>query len=380
MRILYWTPLFPPEIGGIEIVAQKMVTGLRDRGHQLSVLASHGSLPQPDETIFEGVPIRRFHFWQALSRRDLGRIGIIRRQIEALIKDFRPDIIHCNFSGYTAFFQLAGARAFPTPLLVALHSSLHGKNSGADTVLGNLLRAADWVTAVSQSTLDDARAIAGEIGGRSSVIYNGQTLASSDPWPLHWDEPRLMGIGRMAPEKGFDLAISALKPLRKRFPRLTLSLVGDGPERAALERQANDLGLGKAVKFVGEVSNRQIPDLLNEATIVLIPSRCREAFSQVAVEAAQMGRPVVAAATGGLREVVLEGETGLLVEMANAPALAAAVETLLVDPERTGKMGENGRKRALTLFTPERMILEYESLYQRLATANPKEKDQEHRQ
>ncbi|MCJ7525704.1 MAG: glycosyltransferase family 4 protein [Candidatus Aminicenantes bacterium] len=371
MRILYWTPLFWPETAGIEVVAQNMVTGLRDRGHQLLVMASHGSTLQPDDTTYEGVPIRRFHFWQALSRRDLGLIAAIRREVAALIKGFQPDVIHCNFSGYTAYFQLANAKACQAPLLIALHSSLFGRGTGADTVLGNLLRAADWVTAVSQSTLDDARAIAGEIGGRSSVIYNGLTLRASDPAPLPWAEPRLMAIGRLAFEKGFDLAIAALKLLRERFPRLTLHLVGDGPERAALQRQASDLGIEKSVEFVGMVPNRMIPDLLKRATIVLIPSRSRESFSLVAVEAAQMGRPVVAAAAGGLREVVREGETGLLVELESPQAIATAVGTLLVDPQRTGKMGNDAREWARNAFGLDRMIGEYETVYRRLAVAKP---------
>ena len=371
MKILYWTPLFCPETGGIEIVAQKMVTGLRDRGHQLLVMASHGSTLQPDDTTYEGIPIRRFHFWQALSRRDSGLIAAIRREIAVLIKDFQPDIIHCNFSGYTAYFQLAVAKTCRAPLLLVLHSSLFGRETGSDTVLGKLMSSADWVTAVSQSTLDDARTVAPVICDRSSVIYNGQTFAACDPAPLPWDESRLMVIGRLAFEKGFDVAIAALKLLRERFPRLTLHLVGDGPERAALQRQAGDLGIEQSVEFVGKVPNRMIPGLLNRATIVLIPSRSRESFSLVAVEAAQMGRPVVAAAAGGLREVVRAGETGLLVEMESPQAIATAVGTLLADPQRTGKMGNDAREWARNAFGLDRMIAEYEDVYRRLAAAKP---------
>jgi glycogen(starch) synthase len=180
-----------------------------------------------------------------------------------------------------------------------------------------------------------------------------------------------MSIGRLTCEKGFDLAIAALKLLLERFPRLTLHLVGDGPERAALQRQASDLGIEKSVEFVGMVPNRMIPDLLKRATIVLIPSRSRESFSLVAVEAAQMGRPVVAAAAGGLREVVREGETGLLVELESPQAIATAVGTLLVDPQRTGKMGNDAREWALNAFGLDRMMNEYETVYRRLAAAKP---------
>ena len=335
-------------------------------------MASHGRARlQPDDTTYEGIPVRRFHFWQALSRREPSLIAAIRREISVLIKDFQPDVIHYNFSGYTAYFQLAVAKTCRAPLLLVLHSSLFGRETGSDTVLGKLMSSADWVTAVSRSTMDDARAIAKEIGGRSSVIYNGLTLRACDPSPLPWAEPRLMVIGRLAFEKGFDVAIAALKLLRERFPRLTLHLVGDGPERAALQRQASDLGIEQSVEFVGMVPNRMIPGLLKLATIVLIPSRSRESFSLVAIEAAQMGRPVVAAAAGGLREVVREGETGLLVELESPQSIATAVGTLLANPQRTGKMGNYAREWARNAFGLDRLMGEYETVYRRLAAAKP---------
>jgi glycogen(starch) synthase len=367
MKVLYWTPLFGAEIGGIEIVARDMVRAMRQHGHRLLVIAAHGPIVQPDEEWDDGIPVRRFHFWRSLAGRDLGLIAAIRRQTAAIQKDFQPDVVHSNFSGYTAYFQQAIAAATRAPLLVSLHSSLLGQRSGADTVLGNLLRAADWVTAVSCSTLNDARAIAPEIDGRSSVIYNGQAPAAAAAMPLPWGMPRLMTIGRLVPEKGFDLAISAMKLLRADFPHLTLHMVGAGPERAALQRQASDSGLENSIKFIGEVPHDSIQDQLNRATIVIVPSRCQESFSLVAVEAALMGRPVVATASGGLNEVVLDKKTGLLVEMENPGAIAAAVKELLAHPDLAIEMGENGKERALRIFTLERMVSEYEDIYLRLA-------------
>lgn len=367
MTILYWTPLFGSEIGGIEIVARAMVRALRQRGHRLLVIAAHGPSAQPDEGEDDGIPIRRFHFCQSLAGRDLGRIAAIRRQAAAIQNDFQPDVVHNNFSGHTAYFQLAIAAATRVPLLVSLHSSLQGQRGGADTVLGNLLRTADWVTAVSRSTLDDARAIVPEIENRSSVIYNGRAPFAPTLVPLPLTMPRLVAIGRLVPEKGFDLAIGALNLLRAEFPDLVLHLVGAGPERAALQKQVNESGLENSVKFIGEVPHDAIHDQLNRATIVLVPSRCRESFSLVAVEAAMLGRPVIATAAGGLSEVVLDGKTGLLVEMEKPAALATAVRELLAHPDLAAAMGQNGRERALRIFSFERMVSEYEDMYLRLA-------------
>jgi glycogen(starch) synthase len=318
---------------------------------------------------YEGIPIHRFHFWRALAESNLSLTASIRKEIVKLKHDFQPDLIHINFSGYTAFFQLNTATTGPAPTLVSLHLSLSGKQAGPDTILARLLRTADWVTADSQSTLSDARAVVPEIRSRSSLIYNCQEVPDIDPQPLPAMNPRIMCIGRLAAEKGFDLAVSALGLLKKLFPKLSLTIVGDGPERAPLENQVVRLGLQSAVEFTGIVAGRDVPRQLNRAMVVVIPSRCQDSFPLVAVEAAQMGRPIVAANAGGLREAVVHGETGLLVEMENSQALADAVAFLLENPEVIEKMGRAARARALVAYDIERYIDAHESVYRKIANA-----------
>jgi hypothetical protein len=171
MKILYWTSQFWPDIGGIEILAMRTLPPLADRGYQFLVVTSHGRSEQPDFMEYQGIPVQRFPFWSALTKNDVPLILKILKQIADLKLTFKPDLIHFNFSGYTAFYQVATARNHPTPTLISLHSDLTGLRTGPGTTVGKLFQLADWVTAVSKSTLESARETIPGIIGRSSVIY-----------------------------------------------------------------------------------------------------------------------------------------------------------------------------------------------------------------
>ncbi len=109
------------------------------------------------------------------------------------------------------------------------------------------------------------------------------------------------------------------------FPDLRLVVAGDGPARGDLEQLAAALGSAHAVDFIGWVSPQDFPRFLNRTTVVMVPSLCDEAFCLVALEAAQMGRPVVASEVGGLLEVVRHRQTGLTFPRGDAAALARSV-------------------------------------------------------
>jgi glycosyltransferase involved in cell wall biosynthesis len=133
-----------------------------------------------------------------------------------------------------------------------------------------------------------------------------------------------------------------------------------------LERHAAGLGLTQRVDFLGWVESAQIPAVLNSATLVLTPSRVIEGFGLVAMEAAMMGRPVVATRSGGLSEAVIDGETGLIVGKENSDALAAAIASLLDHPEVAAQMGRAARDRAQACFGWERHVNAFDALYRRL--------------
>jgi glycogen(starch) synthase len=177
----------------------------------------------------------------------------------------------------------------------------------------------------------------------------------------------LFAYGRLVADKGFDVALRAFAIVRQRHPKACMTIAGDGPARADLERLAAMLGLTACVGFVGVVPPDAVPKLLNEATVVIVPSRWDEPFGLVALEAALMERPVVATRVGGLVEAVEDEVTGLLVSKDDPDALAAAVLALLDDAPRADAMGQAGRARARDLFAWDRCVAAYDQLYKTVA-------------
>jgi glycogen(starch) synthase len=148
-----------------------------------------------------------------------------------------------------------------------------------------------------------------------------------------------------------------------------LTIAGDGIERRALEQQAAELDLAGVVDFIGWVAPDKVPELINTATIILMPSRW-EGFGLVALQAALMARPVIAGRVGGLPEVVVHEQTGLLVESENSRALAQAMIFLLTQPSQAARMGQAARERAQELFSRERCVNAYDALYRKLGQKN----------
>jgi glycogen(starch) synthase len=229
-----------------------------------------------------------------------------------------------------------------------------------------LLRAASWVTGNSRSTLDAARSAVPEIGTRSSVILNGLPAPAQTPADLSFDPPELLCLGRIVYEKGFHVAVEAFSLIRKAFPAARLTIAGDGPARHDLEAQVRRLGIEHTVRFTGWISPDDVPETINRASIVLMPSR-EESFGLVALESGLMGRPVIASRVGGLPEVVQHGETGLTVPRDDPKALAAAAVRLLREPDRARRFGADARARGLAIFSFDRYVDQYDALYRRLA-------------
>ncbi len=377
MRILYWTPFFLPSIGGIEILSAKVLPILHERGYDFTLVTSHGKHEVPDKTDYKGVPVYRFHIRTALSKRNLGQIAIIRSQIAKLKQSFKPDLVHVNFSDPNIFFHMSTLTSHAAPTLITLHTPILDYRGGPDSSLGKALRKADWVAAVSSELLSDYCQLFPEIKDRSSVIYNGMDMPHLKPQPLQFESPRLLCLGRLVYEKGFDLTITAFASLLERFPQARLVIAGDGPMLSELKNQASTLGVAESVDFPGMIDHDNIPDLINQSTVVIMSSRS-EPFGIVALEAAQMARPVVAARVGGLPEIVIHKKTGILVEKGSSASLANAIKSILEHPDFSTQMGEAARIRARNMFSLDQYADTYDDLYKKLNRINEKKKVVQH--
>jgi glycosyltransferase involved in cell wall biosynthesis len=141
-------------------------------------------------------------------------------------------------------------------------------------------------------------------------------------------DPRFVYVGRLRAEKGVDLLLHAFAAALPSSPGSSLRVVGDGPQRAELERLAGDLGLGESISFVGWIPPERVSGELVGAWALVAPSRWAEPLGLSAIEAAVHGVPVIASAAGGFLETVEPGVTGMLFERNDAEALATCLRAV----------------------------------------------------
>lgn len=183
--------------------------------------------------------------------------------------------------------------------------------------------------------------------------------------------PVLLTVGRLVRRKGHDTVLRALPRVLERLPDCVYLVAGDGPERGRLEALSRRLGLAGHVRFLGRVSDDDLPGLYAASDLFCMVSRNLggrdvEGFGIVYIEAAACGLPSVAGDEGGPAEAVLHGETGLLVPARSPSAVADAALSLLSDPARRRALGEAARRRALTHFSWDRVAREFEELLREL--------------
>jgi len=170
----------------------------------------------------------------------------------------------------------------------------------------------------------------------------------------------LLLVAHLIPEKGGEVLLRALPGLP---PQVQAWIVGDGPDTSRLQRLAEELGLAKQVRFLGNQS--EVQRYMQAADCLVCPSLWLEAAGLVNIEALACGVPVVASRVGGIPEIVVHGRTGFLFEPGRADELAAAVRGLLEEPEKLAEMGRAARGVAVERHSAERRIPEYLDLYRR---------------
>jgi len=367
MKVLFWTDGFWPLIGGVEIQSFNFVKGMQERGHNYMVLAQKFAHLQEEET-YHDISIRRFDLHSIIPKRELKNLRPIQDYIEWTLKIFQPDIIHLNgCTGWNAFIFRLFRSLFSSPIVLTVHC-LFFYGDGTNPLAEEISSMTDQICCVSNSVLRDMELLVPAAKNKLRLIYNGSSIDEIEPSPLCFSPPTLLLLGRLCLEKGFDTAIAAFSLLTKRGSSgsaIRLLIAGEGKHRPALENLVEKLDLTESVQFIGEVARDRVPSVINQATLVLVPSYL-ESFGLVAIEAMQMGRPVVASRIGGLKEIVSDGKTGFLVPPRDPTALCQSIQTLLEEPKRAAKMGAQGRKRALEKFSLRQNIVQYEDLYKEL--------------
>jgi len=263
-----------------------------------------------------------------------------------------------------------------------IHSALKRKTSRA------IFGGAAVLIAISGWTRDLALAVLGELGldghsGRLRVIHLGtdpeRFRPGVDPTELRerfkledggarW----LLTVARLEPHKGVDMVLRALPAILAAAPDVHYAVAGKGPERERLKKLAHKIGVADRVRFLGEVSERDLPALYNLASVYVGASRRAErlgveGFGISLVEASACGLPVVAGKSGGIPDAVRDGETGFLIPPEDPAAIADAVGRLLADAALAGRVGAAGRRAVETYYNWDRVVRDLRAIESELA-------------
>ena len=378
MNIAIFASAFYPNFGGVEEACRNLALEYERRGHQVTIVTSRYPAALPAEETIQGVSVRRFPF--ELPRGSASGMAQFARQfpkdmagVLRLLKERKVNLIHVQCVGPNGFYALWAARLTKLPLVVTTQGErtmdagkLYQKSITANWTLKQLLMRANYVTACSEQTLDDARQFVGSpLAGKSRPVYNGIALDEFDAGQVAYSHPRpyLFGIGRVVPQKGFDVLIDAYARLSARVANAPdLLIAGEGPERENLQKRVGDLGLTDRVHLIGFADRPTAVSLFRGCEMFILPSR-HEPQGIVNLEAMACAKPVIASRVGGVPEIVLDGVTGLLVPGEDPAALAQALEGLLADPQKAKALGDAGRARVVAEFTWPRIADQYFEIY-----------------
>ncbi|MGH7676417.1 MAG: glycosyltransferase, partial [Gemmatimonadales bacterium] len=348
MRVGVLTHAYPrhdDDVAGAFV--ERLVLGLEARGHTMHVVAP-ADAGRGGKDVRRQVPVTRVRYAPArfetlayrgsmisAARSPAGLVwfgSLVWRQARALGRlwaEERLDVVHAHWwipGGLSAW--LAGR-----PYIVTLHGMdvvvLEG-SAVVRAVARRVLRRAAAVTAVS-SDLAERAAQAIRLDPKR-IVVQPMPIEAARFARVSRGGGGVVTVGRLMPRKRIHLLLEALAQLRRGGRTLPLSIIGDGPERAPLERRVAELGLASQVRFLGEVSPARIPEAIGDADVFAFPA-LGEGFGLAAAEALLLGVPVVASRDGGgVRDIVPTTGAGRLVSP-DPQEIARAIEELVSDPD-----------------------------------------------
>jgi glycosyltransferase involved in cell wall biosynthesis len=303
-----------------------------------------------------------------LSMNGMLDLGWLRR-FHALLAERRVALIHAHEFGANTWGTMAG-RLARCPVVATVHGRSYYADSPRRRLAYRIVSRAAVMVAVSEDVKRFVVETTGVSGRRVRVVHNGigvRTPVSAEAVErvraelgLVEGDRVLVVVGSLYEVKGHRYLLDALPQILRSYPSTVVLIAGRGDCEAALRDQARRLSIDARVRFLG--LRRDVPILLDLGEVFVQPS-LSEGLSIAILEAMAAARPVVTTMVGGNREVVVEGQTGLLVEPANAPALASAVTRLLSDPGGARHLGQNALARVTTRFSIDHMVRQYEDIY-----------------
>ena len=388
MRVLMLSWEYPPlVVGGLGRHVHALATALVRGGHEVVVVTREHPDALPD-AMAGGVRVVRVAedpplvpFEELLAWTMALNHGLVRAAL-GVLDDWRPDVVHAH-DWLVAHAAKTLKDATGLPLVATVHATEAGRHQGfLPGPVNRAIHSVEWwltyearrVVTCSAYMRDQVRELFLLPHEKVDVVPNGIDID-------HWSadvarvaalratlapngEPLLVFAGRLEYEKGVHTVLQALPRLRRRHPGLRLVIAGAGTHQAELREQVRTLRVGRAVTFMGFLDPDDLAVLAAAADAALVPS-IYEPFGMVALECAAAGTPLVVADTGGLREFVDDGATGLRFPPGDHAGLADAVTRLLGDDLLAARMVRDARALLARTYTWEAIARRTAEVYER---------------
>lgn len=384
MRLLIFSPYFQPHVGGVEGYVRDLNAELIGNRMVEQIVVFAPRLPRegaPSEQLGPGYRVVRYPAFEAVPNfpvpalwrrgfRSAARLALCPRGHDVVVS-------HTRFF-LSSLLALGFSRAAGLPLIHVEHGSDHphlgSRAQGAaarlyDLAAGRLvLSAAQAVVAVSEAAASFVAALSGR---RAQVIYRGADRTRYEavhPCPelLAWaaGRPVVVYVGRLIAGKGVADLVESFAALER--SDAVLCLVGDGPRRAELERLCAARGIADRVRFTGYQPEQRALQLMRAADVLVNPSYT-EGLPTSVLEAALLGRCILASDVGGTAEIVTHGTGALLVGAGDLDALRDGLQRTLGDQELRRRLGEQARRQAIARFDSAASAGSFSELARRLA-------------
>ncbi len=386
MKVLFVATAFPRYEGDVITPwMTELIQRLQKKGIEVSVFTS--SYKGMGNQVWRGINVYRFRYFfkkyerltheeTAVDKFGKGGLNILLSalylffgtiSIACLVKKNKFDIVHINWPFPHIVFGLSAKAVSDCKVFATFYGLeirwLKKKFPFFIKPFSYLINRADVITAISNHTASELKGI---VQKNIPIIPFSITVESKNAELS--DERYILFVGRHVERKGVHILIDAYKQVHKDILH-NLVIVGDGPERKRWERMSEEYGLTKRIKFTGWVSNEELYRYYQNCSFFVLPATYdkhgdTEGLGVVMIEAMAYSKPVIASKVGGITDVVIDGDNGILVPHNDPETLAQAIKRLALDKTFCRKLGENAKKSIDEKFNWDRIVKRLIELYE----------------